>query len=117
MLYYAIKLFLSAAIIVVVSELAKRQSVWAGALASLPLVSLLAMTWLYVDTRDLGRVAELSTSIFWLVLPSLLLFLALPLLLRHGFGFTWSMLLAIVAMLSGYGLMLLGMKHAGMSIS
>jgi len=117
MLYYAVKLFLSAAIVVVVSELAKRQSVWAGALASLPLVSLLAMIWLYADTRDTARVAELSMSIFWLVLPSLLLFLALPLLLRHGFGFTWSMLLAIVAMLSGYGLMLLGMKHAGVSLS
>lgn len=117
MLYYAIKLFLSAAIVVVVSELAKRQSVWAGALASLPLVSLLAMVWLYIDTHDAHRVAELSLSIFWLVLPSLLLFLVLPLSLRHGLGFTWSMLLAIVTMLSGYGLMLLGMKHAGMAIS
>lgn len=117
MLYYAIKLFLSAAIVVVVSELAKRQSAWAGALASLPLVSLLAMVWLYVDTRDAQRVADLSLSIFWLVLPSLLLFLVLPFLLRQGFGFTWSMLLAIVAMLSGYGLMLLGMKHAGMGIT
>src|SRR5690348_1096815 len=106
MLYYCIKLCVSAAIIVAVSELAKRQPGWAGALASLPLVSLLALLWLYADTRDTRQVAELSMSIFWLVLPSLVFFLALPLLLRQGFGFTWSMLLAIVAMLAGYGLML-----------
>ena len=117
MLYYCLKLFISAAVIVAVSELAKRQPAWAGALASLPLVSLLAILWLYVDTRDTRQVAELSMSVFWLVLPSLLFFLALPLLLRQGLGFTWSMLLAMVMMLAGYGLMLSGMKRAGIGLS
>lgn len=117
MLYYCVKLFISAAIIVAVSELAKRQPGWAGALASLPLVSLLALTWLYVDTRDTRQVAELSMSVFWLVLLSLVFFLALPLLLRQGLGFTLSMLLAIVAMLAGYGLMLAGMKQFGVGFS
>ena len=117
MLYYAVKLALSAAIIVVVSELAKRQPAWAGALASLPLVSLLAMLWLYADTRDPQRVAELSLSIFWLVLPSLVLFLALPLLLRQGLAFTLSLALAIVAMLAAYGLMLLALGRFGVRLS
>lgn len=117
MLYYAIKLFVSAAVIVAVSELAKRQPTWAGMLASLPLVSLLAITWLYADTRDVRQVGELSMSIFWLVLPSLVFFLVLPLLLRQGLGFTWSMLLAMVVMLSGYGLMLAAMKRAGIGLS
>lgn len=117
MLYYAAKLLISAAIIVAVSELAKRQPVWAGALASLPLVSLLALIWLYVDTRDARQVSELSMSIFWLVLPSLIFFLALPLLLRQGLGFTWSMVLAIVTMLAGYGAMLVGMKQFGVTFT
>ena len=117
MIYYLIKLLLSAAIIVGVSELAKRQPAWAGGLASLPLVSLLAIIWLYVDTHDRQRVAELSMSIFWLVLPSLVFFLALPLLLRQGIGFTWALTLAIVAMLAGYGLMLFGMDKAGIHVS
>lgn len=117
MLYYAIKVFVSAALIVAVSELAKRQPAWAGALASLPLVSLLAFVWLYVDTRDVRQVAELSMSIFWLVLPSLVLFLALPLLLRQGLGFTWSLLLAMVATMVAYGLMLLSMKKFGVGFS
>lgn len=117
MLYYAIKLFLSAAIIVAVSELAKRQPAWGGALASLPLVSILAMLWLYVDTRNPQQVADLSLSIFWLVLPSLVLFLALPLLLRQGLAFGFSFLLAVAAMLAAYGLMLLGLRQFGVRLT
>lgn len=117
MTHYLIKLILSAAIIVIVSELAKRQPAWAGALASLPLVSLLGIIWLYADTRSAEQVSALSMSIFWLVLPSLIFFLALPMLLKHGLGFTWSLTIAIVAMLAGYGLMLLGMRQFGMDVS
>ena len=116
MLYYAIKLVLSAAIIVAVSELAKRQPTWAGALASLPLVSLLGIIWLYVDTRSSAQVSALSLNIFWLVLPSLLFFLVLPLLLKHGLGFTISMLIAIVTMLVAYGGMLLALRHFGVKL-
>lgn len=113
MLYYLVKLSLSALIIVAVSELAKRQPAWGGLLASLPLVSLLAIIWLYVDTRDVRQVSELSVSIFWLVLPSLLFFLALPLLLRQGLGFTASLATAVLVTLAGYGLMLMGLKRLG----
>src|SRR5215471_1396625 len=109
MLYYIVKLSLSAVIIVAVSELAKRQPAWGGLLASLPLVSLLAIIWLYVDTRDVRQVSELSLSIFWLVLPSLLFFLALPLLLRQGLGFTLSLCAAVVVTLAAYALMLVGL--------
>ena len=91
MLQYVLKLVITAAVVVAVSEIAKRSSLWAAALASLPLTSLLAFVWLYLDTRDVERVAALSQSIFWLVIPSLLLFLVLPWLLRSGWGF-WSSL-------------------------
>ena len=85
---YAFRIFLSALILVAVAEMAKRSTFWAAALASLPLVSLLAFVWLYLDTGDVQKVAALSSGIFWLVLPSLLLFvLLLPLLLRNGLGF------------------------------
>lgn len=117
MLYYLIKLLLSAAVIVAVSELAKRYPTWAGALASLPLVSLLAIVWLYVDTRSKTQVAALATSIFWLVLPSLLLFVVLPVSLKVGLSFTWSLTLAIVTTLIGYGAMLLLLRYAGVKIS
>src|SRR5690349_12496787 len=71
MTQYIIKLLISAAIIVAVSEVSKRSSLIGGLLASLPLTSFLAMLWLYKDTKDTAKVAALSMSIFWLVLPSL----------------------------------------------
>ena len=90
---YLLKIALSALVVVAVAGIAKRSTFWAAALASLPLTSLLAFVWLYLDTHDVERVAALSTSIFWLVLPSLLLLVLLPLLLRGGWGF-WASLAA-----------------------
>jgi hypothetical protein len=87
---YALKTILSTVILVAVAELAKRSSFWAAALASLPLTSLLAFVWLYLDTGDSEKVAALSDGIFWLILPSLVLFIVLPLLLRYGLGFWLS---------------------------
>ena len=117
MLYYIVKVLLSALIIVAVSELAKRQPAWGGLLASLPLVSLLAMVWLYVDTHDSRQVSELSISIFWLVLPSLVFFVTLPLLLRQGLNFAVSLSLAALVTIAAYALMLTGLKHFGVRLS
>jgi hypothetical protein len=97
MAQYLLKIALSALIVVAVAEIAKRSTFWAAALASLPLTSLLAFIWLYLDTRDVERVAALSTSIFWLVLPSLLFLVLLPLLLRHGWGFWTSIAVSAAA--------------------
>jgi hypothetical protein len=88
---YLLKIFISALVLVAVSELAKRSSFWGAALASLPLISVLAFIWLYLDSGDLQKVSDLSSGIFWLVLPSLVLFIALPLLLRAGVGFWISL--------------------------
>ena len=93
---YLLKIALSALVVVAVAEIAKRSTFWAAALASLPLTSLLAFVWLYLDTHDVERVAALSTSVFWLVLPSLLLLVLLPVLLRGGWGF-WASLAASIA--------------------
>jgi hypothetical protein len=88
---YFFRVAITSAIIVAIAEIAKRNTVWAALVASLPLTSLLAFIWLYVDTRDAERIAALSQSIFWLVLPSLALFLLLPFLLRLGWGFWISL--------------------------
>ncbi len=99
---YALKIALSALILVAIAEIAKRSSFWAAALASLPLTSLLAFVWLYVDTGDTQKIAALSSGIFWLVLPSLLLFVLLPMLLRSGVGFWISLLTASAATALAY---------------
>ena len=68
---YIVRILLTAAVVVAVSEIAKRNTLSAAALASLPLTSLLAFVWLYLDTGDTQRVADLPKVFFWLVLPSL----------------------------------------------
>ena len=110
---YVIKFVLSAGLIVIITELAKRSSLLGGLVASLPLVSLLAMIWLYVETGDVSEVASLSRSIFWMVLPSLSLFWAMPLLLRSHVGFYPALALSTTIMLVCYGVMLVFLSWAG----
>lgn len=93
MLYLIVKAALSGLIVMAVSEIAKRSPAFGALVASLPLVSVLAMIWLWRDTGDGGRIAAHAEATFWLVLPSLPMFLVLPALLRHGVGF-WPALLA-----------------------
>jgi hypothetical protein len=99
---YTVKISLTVAVIVAVAEIAKRSTFWAAALASLPLTSLLALIWLYVDTHDTQRIADLSQGIFWLVLPSLSLFVLLPYLLRTGWSFWYSLGVACIATVAAY---------------
>lgn len=105
MAYYILKIVITTLIIVLISEIAKRSSFVGAILASVPLVSVLAMLWLYIDTKDISKVSELSSSIFWLVLPSLVLFVTLPLLLKQGINFYLSMSISIGATVLGYWLM------------
>ena len=100
--HYALKIGLSALILVAVAEVAKRSTFWAAALASLPLTSVLAFVWLYLDTGDVQKIATLSLSIFWLVLPSLLLLVLLPVLLRSGWGFWVSLAVSSAATALAY---------------
>jgi hypothetical protein len=88
-----------------VSEIARRYPGWGGLVASLPLTSLLAMIWLFRETKDAARVAELSSSTFWFILPSLPLFVALPYLIRSGIGFWMSMAIVVAGTLALYALM------------
>jgi hypothetical protein len=101
-LYLVIKALLSGAIVAAVSELARRHAGWGGLLASLPLTSLLAMIWLYRDSGDPERVAELSISTLWFFAPSIPLFLALPALLRANLDFWPSLAICVVGTLALY---------------
>ena len=96
MLYLLVKAAVSGLLIALISEIARRSPGWGGLLASLPLTTLIAILWLWRDTGDEQRIAELSTGAFWFVLPSLPLFLIIPWLLRAGWTF-WPTLLAACA--------------------
>ncbi|MGZ5934162.1 MAG: DUF3147 family protein, partial [Rhizomicrobium sp.] len=92
MLYLALKALLSGIIIAVVSEVAKRSPAFGALIASLPLVSLLAIIWLWRDTGDTQRIANHAEATFWYVIPSMPMFLAFPFMLRAGVGFWWALI-------------------------
>lgn len=102
MIYLVTKFATTALIVVLVSELAKRSTLAGAILASIPTVSVLAMIWMYVETRDTERLAAFSTDVLWLVLPSLVLFALVPVLLRLGVDFWWSLAAGIAATALAY---------------
>lgn len=105
MIYYLSKVVISALLIVAISEISKRSSLLGALLASIPLVSVMAILWIYIDTKDIEKISQLSTSIFWLVLPSLALFIALPLLLKQGVDFYLSLFISIAITAGCYAVM------------
>jgi hypothetical protein len=115
MIYYVLKFTVSALLIVAISEVSKRHSLAAGILASLPIISVLAMIWLYVDTASVERVSRLSVSIFWMVLPSLSLFLVLALLLKSKVPFYPALALSAGVMVLLYRAMILVLKKVGLT--
>jgi len=87
MLYLFIKAAISGIIIAMVSEIAKRSPGFGALVASLPLISVLGMIWLWRDKPDIETMATHVGATFWYVLPSLPMFLLIPALLRSGVGF------------------------------
>ncbi len=113
MLYALIKALISGGVVAIASETARRNAALGALFASLPLVSVLGMMWLWRDTRDIERLAAHSSATFWYVLPSLPMFLVMPLLWRHGVGFwpglalgcalTTALYIGTAAILSRFG--------------
>ncbi len=116
MAYYIFKIIITTILIIAISEIAKRSSFYGGLLASIPIVSVLAILWLYIDTKDVTKVSSLATNIFWLVLPSLALFVSLPLLLKQGLNFYLSMTLALGITVVCYGLMIVLLNQLGVRL-
>lgn len=85
------KYLITAGVVVAVSELARRSDRLGGLVAALPLVTFLALIWLYVEKQPMERIANHAWYTFWYVVPTLPMFLAFPLLLpRLGFWLTMA---------------------------
>jgi hypothetical protein len=110
MMQFVLKVLISALVIAGASELARRYSVIGALLASLPLTSILAMIWLWRDGEPAAKIADFSSSIFWLVLPSLLLFITMPLMLRAGHDFWPSLGAGCAVTVFGYGIALYALR-------
>ncbi|MCL9983448.1 MAG: DUF3147 family protein [Erythrobacter sp.] len=90
---FAAKALLAGVIIAAIAEIGRRLPTMAALIASLPLVSILGMIFLWHARPDSENMAVHAQSTFWFVLPSLPMFLLMPVLLRQGFGF-WTALTA-----------------------
>jgi hypothetical protein len=83
---FLIKTLISALTIAAVTEVAKRNNTAASIIHSLPLTSLLAFVWLYLETKDSSLIGRHAFGTFWMVLPTLPMFLLMPQLIRHCGG-------------------------------
>jgi len=106
MLYLFVKAGMSGILIALISEVAKRYPGLGGLIASLPLVSVLGMIWLWRDKPDAANMAAHAEGTFWFVLPSLPMFLLMPAMLRNGFGFWMSLAAGCALTIALYSLML-----------
>jgi hypothetical protein len=116
MLYLIVKATLSGIIVALVSEVARRSPGIGALIASLPLVSLLAIVWLWRDTGDPVRIAAHAEATFWYVLPSLPLFLVLPTLLRRGVTLWPALAIGCLLTIVLYGLMVWCLERFGVRL-
>lgn len=113
MLYFTIKTLVSALVIAAISEIAKRYTLISGLIAAIPLTSVLAFTWIYLETKDANKIIETSNTIIWLIMPSISFFALLSYLLKKEMAFGLAMAISLVFMLLGYGLFLWIKKSLG----
>ena len=105
MLQLVVKAVISGVLIAAAAETAKRAPGIGALIASLPLVAVLAMIWLWREKADPQVVAAFSTATFWYVLPSLPMFLAIPVMLRHGLPFWLALGLGCMLTVALFGLL------------
>jgi F0F1-type ATP synthase assembly protein I len=110
MVQFIVKTFVSAIIIAIISTVSKKYPGIGGLITSIPLTSLLAMIWLYQETQDAQKVISLSNSIFWMILPSLVFFIVLPIFI-HYYSFYPALIYSIITLFFTYLIYLQVLKY------
>ncbi len=111
-----VKYLVTAAIVVVVSEVARRMERWGALLGAIPIVSLMVIIWLQIETRDTAKIADYAKYTFWFVLPTLPMFLILPVLLNKGVNFWITLGISICITAAFFLLSAWGAKWFGVSL-
>ncbi|MBA6297801.1 DUF3147 family protein [Colwellia sp. MB02u-9] len=109
------KYFITAAVVILVSELAKRSDRLGGLVAALPLVTVLTLVWLYLDNQSPEKIANHAWYTFWYVVPTLPMFLAFPLLLPR-LGFWLTLVSCVVITMACFGVFALVMRRFGINL-
>lgn len=116
MIRFLIKVILTSFLIVTISEVGKRNSVMAAVYASLPLTTLLAMIWLFLDSKDVSKVSSLSWNVLIAVIPSHVFLVAFPILVKLGLNFWLSMSVSILMTGLAYWGYVIILKHYGINL-
>ena len=116
MLQIIIKIIISSSIIVLVSEIAKKSTFIGGIIASIPIVSVLSLIWLYIETNNIDTVKSLANGILWMIIPSMALFITLPMMINWGINFYFSLLISIIVTIFFYGLIIFTLNYIGVKI-
>ena len=116
MLWYVIKITITAVIIVIISEISKRLPLLGSLIASLPLISVLGMIWIFSETKDIQKIITHAEGTFWYVIPSLPMFLLMPWMLRKGISFYISLVFGIMITILLYFLMTKILARFGMNL-
>jgi F0F1-type ATP synthase assembly protein I len=116
MTWYIIKIAITALIIVIVSEISKRLPLLGSLIASLPLISVLGMIWIFQETKDTQKLITHAEGTFWYVLPSLPMFLLMPWMMKKGVSFYWSIIAGILLTIVLYVIMTKLLARMGMNL-
>jgi hypothetical protein len=109
------KYLISAGLIVLVSELAKRNEKIGALITALPLVVVLTLIWLYVEKQPTAKIASYAAYTFWYVIPTLPMFLVFPALLPR-IGFWPAMLAGVIITVICFALLAAVVRRFGISL-
>ncbi|OGH98843.1 MAG: hypothetical protein A2287_08800 [Candidatus Melainabacteria bacterium RIFOXYA12_FULL_32_12] len=87
MAFIIIKVLITALVIVLVTEIAKRHTSLGGLIAAMPITTLLSLFWLYYEKKDLALLSDFTRAIFWGIFPTLLFFIPAIFLFKKGWNF------------------------------
>lgn len=116
MFYFILKITISAGLIVAVKEVSKKSELLSGVFASVPLISFIAIIILYFESGDIKSFSKLTSTIFWLVLPSLIFFITFPLHLKLKINFWFSMVISSSIMFGAYYLIVKLLSYCGIKL-
>ena len=114
--FYADEIRTNCVCIILVSEIAKRTDKLGALIASLPLVTVMVMIWLYVEKQNSQKIADHAYYTFWYVIPTLPMFLVMPWLLGKGVHFWAALLVCIILTFACFALTALAVKRLGINL-
>jgi hypothetical protein len=109
------KYLITAAVVVLVSEVAKRSDRFGGFVAALPMITLLTLVWLHIENQPEARLANHAWYTFWYVVPTLPMFLAFPWLLPR-LGFWWTLGCSALITVACFGAFAFVVKRFGVTL-